>query len=585
MTGKTNAIKLIIELYRRWALKYLKLILLTIGISMVLVPADRGRAAFLKPIIDSSMKEKNWGDFQKYALIIAGLSCIVAVLKFLKEYLSNFVIQKIILDLRNDIFEKIIYLPLSSFYSKKQGDLVSRVLNDVGAASNVLSFLFDDFLIQPLSMVVALALMFWVNWILGLAAITLFFLYIFPIQKIGKKIRKTRQKSLEHLSSLTQSMMQSTSGIKVVKTFNMESAQLREFDEANKNFFRKIISSVRKKALNGGVTDLGVGVAISLLVLLSGQLVINNNLTIGEMTVFAFAIAIMNTAVKDLVKGYNTLQESISGVERILEILDVGNVTCRDGLINLSYISSIEFKNVSFSYDTRPVLRNISFVAKPNGVIAIVGKSGSGKTTLMDLLLGFYEPTAGAILISNLPIKSYTNVSLLKHFAVVTQEPFLFNTTILENIKCGNRGASLDEVKEAAKIAYIHDFISSLKSGYETVVGERGVKLSTGEKQRICIARAILKKPSILILDEATSSLDSIAEKEVQAALDNLLFNKAIKNRFTFVIAHRLSTIRNADMIIVLDNNEIVEMGNHQQLIQKGGLYSSLYNLQNISKS
>lgn len=582
---KRNTFYLSLKLFK-WARKYTLLIILTIGVIIILTVAYGGRVGIFKPIVDIAAKEKDWLKLQNFVLAIVGLTLIAAIFKYLKEILSNYVIQKITLDIRNSVMERVVRYPLKLFYDRKSGDLISRIINDVNMAQMALSFLFDDLLLQPFNIIIATGLIFWANWQLGLLAIVMFPIYVIPVQRLGKKLRKARKKSLEKFSDLTESMMQTYSGIKIVKAFNMEKEEVKEFQDINDGLFKKLFSTVKKKALSEGVIELFTGLGIAILILLAGHLAVKERMTFGDMTIFVVAIAMINTAVKELTKGYNKLQESAAGCERTFELLEatVDEDITKDTIELTNIDKGVEYKNVWFSYDTEPVLEDISFRVEPNEVIAVVGKSGVGKTTLVDLLCRFYEPTKGTITINSVDIKVYSKKSLLKHIAIVTQDPFLFNTTILENIKYGNRDASWEEIVESAKAAYIHDFIETLENGYNAVVGERGAKLSGGQKQRISIARAILKNPSILILDEATSSLDSESEKQVQEALDNLIgvAENSGQKRITFIIAHRLSTTRKANRIIVLDKGRIAEIGTHSELLERNGVYTNLYKMQQL---
>jgi subfamily B ATP-binding cassette protein MsbA len=304
------------------------------------------------------------------------------------------------------------------------------------------------------------------------------------------------------------------------------------------------------------------------------KLLHRNELTPGQMAFFGLAIAMINSSVRELSKSYSRLMDSSTGAERVFHLLDQPQETEHNTGIDLAKVGSVEFRGVTFAFNSPPVIQEVSFAVKPGEVIAIVGRSGAGKTTLLDLLCRFYDPQKGEVLVSNVDLKGVRRSSLLAHVAVVTQETFLFNTTIGENIRYGKRTASQAETEAASKAAHIHDFIAGLEKGYDTMVGERGAKLSGGQRQRIAIARAILRDPSILILDEATSALDSESERAVQQALENLLRSE---HRITFVIAHRLSTIKNSDRILVLEEGKLVEEGKHDDLLARNGVYAALY--------
>ena len=390
-------------------------------------------------------------------------------------------------------------------------------------------------------------------------------------------MRRKRKKSLEALGDMTGTMIQTFGGIKVVKAFNTEAAQVAEFKAHNESYFRKLMAALRRKGLGENLNLLMMGLAGAVILVGGSKMLQSGALTAGQLANFALAVAMINSSVRELSKSYNRLVEASTGCERVFELLDQPRDTEHDTGEELPKVSSVEFAGVTFSYDTVHVLDGISFSVRPGSVIAVVGRSGAGKTTLLDLLCRFYDPVKGEIRVSGTDLRKVRRSSLLAHVAVVTQETFLFNTTIGENIRYGRRNAAPAEVESAARSAHIHDFIAGLEKGYDTPVGERGAKLSGGQKQRIAIARAILRDPSILILDEATSALDSESEQAVQAALQNLLRSE---HRITFVIAHRLSTIKNADRILVLDGGRLAEEGRHEDLLAKGGVYASLYKTQ-----
>lgn len=517
---------------------------------------------------------KRW-DLQVIAWAAILTSACMFVFGWLKDFLTNWLTNRIVADLRNKIAEHLPFLPLRYHYDRKSGDLVSRTTNDVALTENVSNFYFDDMIVQPIMILCALVLIVMTNWKLAIIAVVFFALYALLLGRVGRAMRKARKRSLESMGDMTGTMLQTFGGIKVVKAFSMEKTQADEFREHNDSFFKNYMKVIRRKALGENLSQLLAGLMVAGFLVGGFQLLAKGVMTAGDMAVLGMAVAIINSSVKETSKSYNRLVDSSAACERVFELLDQPRETEHDDGAPLPEGSGgVEYRGVSFAYDGTPVLRDVSFSARPGEIVAVVGRTGAGKTTLLDLLCRFYDPQKGQVVVNGVDLRGVKRSSLLSHIAVVTQDPFLFNTTLGENIRHGRPGASKEEVEAAAKAAYIHDFIAGLPKGYDTPAGERGTKLSGGQRQRVTLARAILRNPAILILDEATSALDAESEKAVQAALDHLM---RAKGRITFVIAHRLSTVKNADRILVVDDGRIVEQGRHDALVGQGGVYASLY--------
>jgi subfamily B ATP-binding cassette protein MsbA len=580
--------------------RYLPRILATLLVVLVASGAKTIQGFLVKPIIDGASQHagvkaeepkddgtaqgwvkrafhpRQW-DLRLVATLAITLSILLFATGYLRDTMTNWLTNRVVADLRNDVAEHLAYLPLRYHYGRKSGDLVSRITNDVAVSESATNFYFDDAIVHPIMISWALAGAFYTNPTLAGAALILFPFYALVLARLGRKMRRARKKSLEHLGDMTGTMIQTFGGIKTVKAFNSEAAQVTEFREHNENFFRKLMTSLRRKALGENISQLFMGLAVVVLLVGGYKMLKSGAMSAGDMAFFGLAIAMINSSVRELSKSYNRLVEASTGCERIFELLDQPRETEHEDGEELSKVDRVEYRGVTFAYDGEPVLRDINFLVRPGQVIAVVGRSGAGKTTLLDLLCRFYDPQSGDIAVNGTVLRKVKRSSLLGHVAVVTQETFLFNTTVGENIRYGRRSASQAEVEAASKAAYIHEFIQTLEKGYATPVGERGAKLSGGQRQRIAIARAILRDPSILILDEATSALDAESEQAVQAALQNLIRSE---HRITFVIAHRLSTIKNADRILVLDQGRLAEEGNHDELLAKEGVYAALYKTQ-----
>ena len=402
-------------------------------------------------------------------------------------------------------------------------------------------------------------------------------LTIYPISKFGKKMRKVSTSTQITMGTLTSLLQETISGTRIVKAFCMEKYESNRFNAENERLLKLSIKTVSINAISSPFMEFLGSIVIAVIIYYAGSEVVKGNQTPGSFFTFLAALLLLYEPVKRLTNVNNTIQQGIAGAERVFSIIDlVPDIKDKAGATDLPPVRhSIDIENVTFCYEQTPVLKNINLSIKAGEVVAFVGMSGGGKTSLVNLIPRFYDVTEGRILIDGHDIRDVTMQSLRGQIAIVTQQTILFNDTVKNNIAYGDIDRTEGDIINAAKAANAHDFIIKLPQGYDSNIGELGTKLSGGEKQRISIARALLKNAPILILDEATSSLDSEAEIEVQEALDNLM-----KGRTTLVIAHRLSTIRNADRIIVLVNGEIVEEGNHETLLTKKGEYFRLYNLQ-----
>jgi len=510
-------------------------------------------------------------------IVIILLFLFKGIFEYGQAYLMNYVGLRIVADIREKLYNHLQILSLSFFTKTPTGILISRITNDVnliqGSVSNAITGLLKD----VFTVLGLIAVVFYRDWKLGIIALLIFPLSIIPIKEFGKRLRKFSRKSQQRMGSITTFLHETIAGNRIVKAFNMEEYEKRRFAEENNRFFKIVLKRVKIRAFSHPLMELLGGIAVAIIIWVGGYRVIRGELTPGAFFSFMTALFMLYAPIRDLNKVNLEVQEGLAAAIRVFELLDTApEIEDEEGAIPLPPVSEVvQFQNVSFKYDEEIVLKDIALYVKVGEVIALVGMSGAGKTSLVNLLPRFYDVNKGQILIDGHDIRKVTIKSLRDQMALVTQQTILFNDTARNNIAYGSLKCSDQEIIEAAKAANAHDFIQRLPQGYETIIGEQGVKLSGGERQRLSIARALLKNAPILILDEATSSLDSDSETEVQKALEELM-----RGRTVFVIAHRLSTIRNAHRIIVLSDGQIVEEGTHEELIARGGEYRRLYDLQ-----
>lgn len=514
------------------------------------------------------------------ALLIA---LILPVAHFGQEYLSQYTLGRVLVDIQRQLCAKLLELPLGFHHRTARGETLSRVTNDANRAHLALDLLFADVVQSVLALAVGGAILVSISWQLTLITLAVAPIVAGVIAVFGRRIRKSAQRRQESQGDVTDRLLQILSGIKVIKAFRAQDNEEAAFQRHNLRYFRRSMRVVKNRALSRSMVEaLNNGIGISVF-FLGAVLVMNGHfgLTLGALAAFVGVMQTTYRPVKDLTKGWTQLMEAIPSAERFFELLDTEPDT-RDAPRALrvdGVRQGIRISKVSFSYGREPVLRDVSLDVAAGEVVAIVGRTGSGKTTLADLLLRFYDPDTGAIEVDGVDLRKIARRSWLEHVAVVTQDPFLFSGTIRDNIRYARPDASETEVRDAARAAHVEEFAALLPEGYDTDVGEAGVRLSGGQRQRITIARAILRNPSVLIFDEATSSLDAKSERFVQEAIEALLSGRTV-----FIIAHRLSTVRHADKIVVLQDGAIAEMGTHDELMARDGLYQELMSIQSESE-
>jgi subfamily B ATP-binding cassette protein MsbA len=507
------------------------------------------------------------------------LAFLKNVTGYVQNVLMTYVGQRVIKDLRDALFMKFTSLPLSFFHRHRAGELISRATNDVQIANKCVNVSFTNLVRDPIFIVMYLGLALLLSWRLTLLAMLVLPLSMVAIIQIGKKLRKYSHRQQEKLANLTSVLQETVYGIRVVKAFAMETFENRKFLQESERLFRDVFKIARMQALSSPLTE-QLSVIVGLFILWYGghQVLSGDSLPPDMFILFLVCIFSLVHPIKELSQVNNAIQEGMAAAERIFTVLDAApEVGEENGLGELRDIrGEVEFQDVTFGYEAgKPVLHDINLVVQPGEIVALVGSSGAGKSTLVDLIPRFYDPQHGRLLVDGQDLRSLKIASLRRAMGVVTQEVLLFNDTVRNNIAYGLGDVPQDAVEAAARAANAHAFILGLPEGYQTLIGDRGVKISGGERQRLSIARAILKNPPILILDEATSALDSESEQLVQEAIDRL-----VRNRTTFVIAHRLSTIQNVNRIYVLQNGRIVETGTHAELLAAEGVYRDLHNLQ-----
>jgi subfamily B ATP-binding cassette protein MsbA len=501
-----------------------------------------------------------------------------AIFSFLSLYSMKTLGLKVVRNIRDKLYRNLIHQSIDFLSKARTGDLVSRISNDIEKIKLAVAETLAVYIRESLTLVGLLAVVFFQDWRMATLSLVLLPVAAVPLVYFGRKVKKRGIQSQETIGDLANFMSESAMGNKIVKAYNMEEFEINRFRHLNQKHFRINAKIALAYSLVAPVMDIIGGLVAAGLFTVGMHRISQGTLSPGQFTSFLTALFLMYSPIKRLSLAHNDYQQGKAGFERVRQIINTENtIRDRSSAMEIKGIrGEVEFKDVHFAYQPGvAVLKNISFLAQPNEMVALVGASGSGKTTIMNIMLRFYDPGSGDIFIDGRDIRSITLKSLREQIGLVTQDVFLFNDTILNNIAYGRRKYSQEDVQQAAAIARAADFIDELPLKFDTVVGERGIFLSNGQRQRISIARAVLKKPRILIFDEATSSLDSESEKLIQEAMAEVM-----KNRTTFVIAHRLSTIIEADRILVIENGEIKESGNHRELLKKRGLYYSLYNLQ-----
>ena len=515
----------------------------------------------------------------RICLALLAVFLVKNVFDYLQSVLTVWVEQAVVRDLRNELYAHLHDLSLSFFHTRRTGALLSRLTNDIALVRGALAAGFSNLIKSALLLAVCLFWIFWTSWRLALLSLLVIPPSLGLIVWLGRKLRRRSTITQERMADLNAILSETLGGIRVVKAFSMEEFEKRRFAASAQDYFRAFVKQRRMGAMAGPVSEyLGVVAATAVLWYGGHEILLQRALEPQQFFIFLFAMLQLMSPLKSLSNVNATVQEGLAAAVRIFRVLDTEPaIVTRPGSRPVSGIrSGIEFDRVAFRYGDGPdVLRDVSLSVRAGEVVALVGPSGAGKSTLVDLVARFYDPTEGRILLDGTDLRDYDVGSLRRMMGIVTQDPLLFNDTVARNIAYGVLDADPESIRRAATAANADRFILDMPSGYETKVGERGLRLSGGERQRVAIARAIFKDPALLLLDEATSNLDSESELLVQEALEVLF-----QGRTVFVIAHRLSTIQRADRILVLDQGRIVETGTHSELVTRPGLYQKLHRLQ-----
>ena len=562
----------------RYFRPYTKRIIFSI-LSMAIVAASTAAAAFLvQPALDQIFINKDKQALMTIPFLVVLVFAVKGFFRVMQTYQMQYCALKVLEELRNELFAKMVRLPMTFFEQSRVGMLMSRIINDVNLIRNSIPEIIMLFR-HVITMVALMFVAFYRDAYLATLAIFILPLALFPVIYFGKKLRKLARRNQAKIADISTLLQEIFSGIRVVKAFAMEKSEAGTFRGHNFKLVRIAIKGMLYNAVSSPVMEFIGAIGMGVVIWYGGAQVIAGNSTPGTFFSFLTALMMLYEPFKQISKSNLTLQKALAGAERVFEILDSDEIREEeDGSLDLTPpFQGLHFDQVSLTYpgNSEHALQDINLEVKPGERIAVVGPSGAGKSSLVHLIPRFYQPQSGRIILNERPLSDYTLKSLRRFIGIVSQETILFNTSIRDNITYGLDQVTGDRVDEVCRVAYASDFIARLPRGLETVIGERGLKLSGGEKQRLTIARALLKDPPLLILDEATSALDTESERIVQKALENLM-----QERTSIVIAHRLSTILSADRIVVMNKGRIQDIGSHAELLDRCPLYQKLYTMQ-----
>lgn len=577
-----------IKRYLKFVKPYRYRIIATIIVGIIKFGIPMLIPLLIKYVIDGVINNHSLSNSEKFShlAIAIGIALFIFVIvrppiEYIRQYLAQWTSNKILYDIRKQLYNHLQALSARFYANNQVGQVISRVINDVEQTKDFILTGLMNIWLDCVTIIIALSIMFFLDVKLTIAAIFIFPFYILTVYFFFGRLRQLTRVRSQALAEVQGFLHERVQGMSVIKSFAIEDNEAQNFDHRNSHFLKRAFQHTRWNAYSfaaiNTVTDLGPIIVIGV----GAYLVINGAITVGTLAAFVGYLEQLFGPLRRLVSSFTTLTQSFASMDRVFQLMDE-DYDIKNGIgaqpIEIKK-GQIDLKNVSFKYNDNEleVLHDINLTINKGETVAFVGMSGGGKSTLISLIPRFYDVTSGEILVDGNNVKDFLTGSLRNQIGLVQQDNILFSDTVKENILLGRPDATDDEIVEAAKMANAHDFIMNLPEGYDTEVGERGVKLSGGQKQRLSIARIFLNNPPILILDEATSALDLESEAIIQEALDVLS-----KDRTTLIVAHRLSTITHADKIVVMENGQIVETGTHQELLQKQGAYEHLYSIQNL---
>jgi len=563
-------------------------IVLTVLIGIIKFSIPLVIPLLLKYVVDDiiqgsgTAEEKTSTLFMVMAVMFAIFLVLRPPVEYYRQYFAQWTASKVLYDIRDKLFAHIQKLSLRYYANTRAGEIISRVINDVEQTKEFVIIGLMNVWLDVMTIFIAIAIMLTMDVKLTLISIVLFPLYGLSVKFFYGRLRKLTRERSQALAEVQGHLHERVQGMPVIRSFAIEDYEQKQFDHENGNFLSKAIRHTAWNAKTFAVVNTVTDLAPLIIITVAGYHVIHGTLTVGTMVAFFGYIERLYNPLRRLINSSTTLTQSIASMDRLFEFIDEPyELKDKPNAVKAERLKGIvEFKNVSFQYEKSEemILKNLSLKAERGETVALVGMSGGGKSTLVSLIPRFYDVSAGSLKIDGIDVRDYQAQSLRNQIGMVLQDTFLFSESVRENISIGNPEASMEDIIEAAKAANAHDFIMELPQGYDTKVGERGVKLSGGQKQRISIARVFLKNPPLLILDEATSALDLESEHYIQEAMEKLA-----KDRTTFIVAHRLSTITHADKIVVIENGRVAEIGTHDELMSRDGHYKHLFTIQKLN--